>query len=107
MLGNDVGATPPGGGEFVVWNDPRAGASELDGYPQRIDATGRIAWQADFPAMRPLCTASSRQFLERLSPDEADGAIATRHDERGVPPKPMRSASRRMGRAIRTGPSTA
>jgi len=28
----------------------RAGVNELDRYLQRIDATGRIAWQAGFPA---------------------------------------------------------
>jgi hypothetical protein len=74
------------GGAFVVWNDPRAGTSELDVYLQRVNATGEIAWRADFPSGRPLCTAPGRQLLTRLSPDGAGGVIATWHDERGGSP---------------------
>ena len=70
----------------MVWNDARAGTSQLDVYLQRVDATGQIAWRTDFPSGRPLGTAPGRQFLTRLSPDNAGGVIAAWHDERGTSP---------------------
>ena len=51
------------GGAFVAWIDPQAGPNDHNVFLQRVDGTGRIAWQDYRTTGVPVCTAPGRQFI--------------------------------------------
>lgn len=66
------------GSVIIVWEDLRAGASDL--YAQKLDANGAAVWAADGVA---LCTAAGVQQGAQALPDGAGGAFVVWADQRG------------------------
>ncbi len=75
-------ACPDGtGGAYVVWEDARAGGTNLDLYVQRVTAEGTVAigWPANGLA---LVTATGHQHSPQICTDAAGGAYVAWVDER-------------------------
>jgi hypothetical protein len=67
------------GGAFIVWQDARAGASNLDIYAQDINPNGSPAWTADGEM---ICGAAGNQTAPALAADQAFGAVVAWTDTR-------------------------
>lgn len=76
---NPVVISDGAGGAFVAWEDLRTGDYDL--YVQHVGAQGVPLWTADGVA---VVTATSGQFLPRMTRDAAGGVIMTWHDSRSV-----------------------
>jgi hypothetical protein len=66
------------GGAIIVWQDRRNG-NDYDIFAQRIDASGRVKWEANGTR---VCSAKEDQDKPRLVPDGKGGAIITWQDRR-------------------------
>lgn len=80
--GNSVQANPQVvrdalGGQIVVWEDRRSGASDI--YAQRIDENGKKMWKE---GGLPICIASNNQLSPRVVADSLGGAIIAWQDFR-------------------------
>jgi hypothetical protein len=65
------------GGAIVLWNDLRAGNSDI--YAQRLNASGAAQWGANGV---PVCSATDHQRFPLAVSDGAGGAIVVWEDER-------------------------
>lgn len=70
------------GGAIFAWADFRNGASNIDIFVQRVDASGVPLWAVDGVA---VCTAVGNQMVPTIVADGAGGAIIAWHDFRPGP----------------------
>jgi hypothetical protein len=65
------------GGELIAWDDSRTDINDV--YVQAIDASGNRLWGT---GGRAVCTATNRQIVDALLPDNAGGAYVIWYDKR-------------------------
>ncbi len=68
-------ASDGAGGAIISWPDLRSGDSDI--YAQRVDASGRVRWDANGV---PINTARESQYFSQLVSDGVGGAVITWYD---------------------------
>jgi predicted lipoprotein with Yx(FWY)xxD motif len=73
-------ASDGSGGAIITWSDYRNGSSDI--YARRVNASGVPQWTADGVA---ICTDADNQYVPKIVPDGAGGAIVAWEDHRSAP----------------------